>query len=172
MILRFLLLVVILLAAVALVAKPVDAHFFGATKDVDGYQVVFQPYPQAPVVGTNSTLNFSVLQNGSNIYNVYCALIITEKASGQVVYQNPYRLYETSDITVPYRFDNVGDYVVTLQTRIAGHEKYQSQPLVASFDISAFAPGIPFDELLLYYVTPAAAAMVGIVVYLHSKGKM
>ena len=56
------------------------AHFFGATKNVDTYQVIFAPSPSTPVVGDNSTsLNFSVLENNTNIYNVYVALVVTEK---------------------------------------------------------------------------------------------
>lgn len=147
------------------------AHFFGATKDVDGFQVVFQPFPSAPVIGTNSTLNFSVLQNGTNVYNVYSAVTVADR-DGRLVFQDPYRLYEISDITVPYRFEEAGQYVVTVQTRITGHEKYAAQPLAASFDVAASPPGLPFDELLLYYATPAAVAMAGIAIYLHSRNRL
>lgn len=150
---------------------PAHAHFSGATKDVDGFQVVFQPFPSAPVIGANSTLNFSVLYNGSNVYNVHSAVTIAEK-DGAVIFQDPYRLYEISDITVPYRFEQAGSYVVTVQTRIAGHEKYEAQPLAASFDVSASPPGMPFDEILLYYATPAAVAVAAIAVYLHSRDRL
>ncbi len=152
---------------------PAYAHFFGATKEVDGYKIVFQPYPSAPIIGTNSTLNFSVLDSdGSNLYNVYTSVVITDKHTGQAVYQVPYRLYEISDVTTRYRFNNPGDYTVTVQTRIPGDGKYSTRPLAATFDLSAFPPGIPLDELLLYYVTPASAVIAGIAVYLHSKNKI
>ena len=61
-----------------------------------------------------------------------------------------------------------------MRTRVADDEKYQAQPLVASFDLSVQDPNqlIPFDELMLFYVTPGAAATAGIVVYLHSKKKI
>lgn len=154
---------------VGILFVPASAHFFGATQQVDGYQVVFMPYPQSPVTGANSTLNFSILANGSNIYNVYTAVVVADKGTGQPVHQEPYRLYETSDITMPYVFDRTGDYVVTVQTRIPGDAKYEAQPLSASFDVSAGPPGVPLEELLLYYVTPAAVAIAGIAVYLHSK---
>ena len=157
--------------ACLLSAAPVHAHFFGATREIDGFQVVFQPFPPAPLIGANSTLNFSVLYNGSNVYNVHSAVKIAEK-DGTVIFQDPYRLYEISDITVPYRFEQAGSYVVTVQTRIAGDEKYEAQPLTASFDVSAFPPWMPFDELLLYYATPAAVAVAAIAVYLHSRGKL
>ncbi len=148
---------------------PADAHFFGATQEIDGYQVVFMPYPSTPVTGTNSTLNFSILENGSNIYNVYAAVVVADKKTGEPVHQEPYRLYETSDITMQYVFAQSGDYVATVLTRIPGDEKYEAQPLSASFDVSSGPPGIPLDELMLYYVTPAAVAIAGIAVYLHSK---
>jgi len=86
--------------------------------------------------------------------------------------QIPYRLYEFSDITIPYTFNYTGNYVVTLETRIVGDEKYQASPLVASFDISVGNGSIPFEELMLLYVTPAAAVIAGIVIYLHSKNKI
>lgn len=150
-------------------ARPAEAHFFGATKDVDGYQVVFQPSPQAPVVNNDSILNFSILQNNSNIYNVYSALKISEKSSGKIIHESQERWYETSDISIPYNFETTGDYILTLETRIIGDEKYESSPLIASFDLSVGLPGVPFDELMLYYVTPGAVAVTGISVYLRSK---
>jgi hypothetical protein len=152
-----------------LLVTPTHAHFFGATQEIDGYQVIFASYPQTPIIGANSTLNFSILENGSNIFNVYAAVVVSDK-TGEPVHQEPYRQYEISDITVPYVFAQSGDYVVTVLTRIPGHEKYQAQPLSASFDISAGPPGMPLDELMLYYVTPAAVAITGIAVYLYSRG--
>jgi hypothetical protein len=148
-------------------------HFFGATKNIDNYQVIFAPSPSTPITGDNSTsLNFSVLENNANIYNIYAAMVVTEKQSGDIIGQVPYRFQEFSDITIPYTFNDTGTYVVTLQTRIAGDEKYQDDPLVASFDISVGNQLIPFDELMLFYVAPATAAIAGIAIYLHSKKKL
>jgi hypothetical protein len=45
-----------------------------AEEHIDKYQVTFVPYPSNPVAGSNSTtLNFSVLENSTNISNVYSA---------------------------------------------------------------------------------------------------
>jgi hypothetical protein len=148
-------------------------HFFGATKDIGNYQVIFSPSPSVPIAGDNSTsLNFSVLENNTNIYNIYSALVVTEKQSDNIVGQVPYKFQEFSDINIPYNFNPTGDYVVTLQTRITGDEKYQDSPLIASFDISVGNQLIPFDELMLFYVTPATAVVAGIAIYLHSKKKL
>jgi hypothetical protein len=148
-------------------------HFFGATKNIDNYQIIFAPNPSTPIAGDNSTsLNFSVLENNANIYNIHAAMVVTEKQSGDIIGQIPYRFQEFSDITIPYSFNDTGTYVVTLQTRIAGDEKYQEDPLVASFDISVGNELIPFDELMLFYVAPATAAIAGIAIYLHSKKKL
>jgi hypothetical protein len=100
-------------------------------------------------------------------------VLITEKNSGRIVEQIPYRVYEFSDITLPYTFQNATDYTITLQTRITGDEKYQATPLVASFDITVADPSclIPFNELMLFYVTPVTLVITGIMVYLHVKGK-
>jgi hypothetical protein len=149
------------------------AHFFGATKNIDNYQVIFSPSPSTPIADNSSTsLNFSVLENNTNIYNIYSALVVTAKQSGDIVGQIPYKFQEFSDISIPYNFNNAGDYVVTLQTRIAGDEKYQDSPLVASFDISVGNQLIPFDELMLFYVTPATAVVAGIAIYLRYKKKL
>lgn len=149
-------------------------HFFGATKNIDKYQVVFSPYPSAPIAGNNSTLNFSILQDNNNINNIYAAVVITDKRTGSIIDQMPYKLYEFSDISVPYNFSKPGDYTVTLQTRIQGDDKYQAIPLVADFPISALDPHqlIPFDELMLFYVTPTTVIIAGIAVYLRSKNKI
>lgn len=173
---RFVVVIVVLaMAALAAHAGPAYAHFFGATVNIENYQVIFQPAPASPVAGNNSTrLNFSVLENGTNIVNIHSALTIAEKGSGEIVSQTPYRQYEFSDVTIPHTFEEPGDYVVTFETRITGHEKYQATPLAASFDLTVADPNqiVPFDELMLFYVTPAAAAIAGIAVYLHSKKKI
>jgi hypothetical protein len=148
-------------------------HFFGATKIIDNYQVIFAPSPSTPIVGDNSTsLNFSVLENNANIYNIYAAMVVTDKQSGDIIAQVPYKFQEFSDITIPYTFNDTGTYLVTLQARITGNEKYQDNPLVASFDISVGNQLIPFDELMLFYVTPATVVIAGIAIYLHSKKKL
>jgi hypothetical protein len=149
------------------------AHFFGATKNVDNYQVIFSPNPSTPVAGDNSTsLNFSLLENNTNVYNLYVAMVVTDKQSGDIVGQIPYKFQEFSDITIPYVFNETGSYVVTLQARITGDQKYQNMPLAASFDISVGNQLIPFDELMLFYVTPATVVIAGIAIYLHSKKKI
>ena len=169
----FHLIFLLLLVSVVLLGNVAYAHFFGATQNIDKYQVVFAPYPSTPIAKSNSTLlNFSVLENSTNIYNVHSAVVIMDKQSGRIVSQIPYRLYEFSDITIPYIFNDTGNYVVTLETRIVGDEKYEASPLVASFDISVGNESIPFEELMLLYVTPAAAVIAGIVTYLHSKNKI
>lgn len=153
-----------------------DAHFFGATKQVEEFQIIFAPYPDNPIAGSNSTyLNFSVIQNGTNIFNIHSAVVIELKDTNTVVDQIPYKQYEFSDISIPYVFSEAGNYVITLQTRIIGHEKYQAVPLEASFDleiVSEGIQGIPVDELMLFYVTPASIAIAGIAIYLHSRGKL
>jgi hypothetical protein len=141
------------------------AHFFGETVDVgDGFQVVFAPYPPNPVGDNNSTtsLNFSVLQNGNNVYNVHSAVVIADKKTGKAVEQIPYRQYEISDITIPYVFKNTGDYTVTLQTIIPGDAKYQDSPLVASFDLSVVSQiqTVLSDRYVIGYIV--IAAVVGV----------
>ena len=167
---------IVLAPFIAIPVKPAYAHYFGSNLKIDNYQIVFSPYPSAPIAGDNSTtLNFSVLDsNNNNLNNIYSALVITEKQSGKILYQMPYQRYEFSDISVKYVFPKPGDYIVSLQTRVQDDPKYQGNPLVANFNVSALDPHmvIPFDELMMYYVTPASAVIAGLAVYLHSKKKL
>ncbi|MBV9177698.1 MAG: hypothetical protein JO297_11735 [Nitrososphaeraceae archaeon] len=61
--------------------------------------------------------------------------------------------------------------MVTFEAKINGDPKYQDNPLTSSFDISVsnLRQLIPFDQLMLYYVTPSTAALAGIVIYIISR---
>ncbi len=140
------------------------------TKNIDNYQIVFLPYPNIPLVDDNSTrLNFSLTENKTDVYNVFVSLNIKEKSSGNVIEQIPYKFYEFGDITFPHTFQNVGDYVVTLQARINGDAKYKVDPLIANFDISV----VKSSEILfigwIAVLIPILAAIPGIVVYMFFK---
>ena len=156
--------------------KPADAHFFGATKIVNGYQIVFQPAPSVPLAGDNSTLlNFSVLdKDNQNVNNIFASLIIKEKNSGDVLKIFPFKFYEFSDLTFPFSFKKIGDYVLTLQAKINGDPIYGDNPLSVDFDLSAGNPNqiIPFDELITYYVIPASIVILAIAIYLRRKNKI
>ena len=98
------------------------------SKNIDNYQIVFQPLPIVPAANENSTLNFSILdKDNANVNNVYAALAIREKNTGKVVEQVPYKFYEFSDITFPYKFRNNTDYIVTFEARINGDYKVSRQ---------------------------------------------
>jgi hypothetical protein len=136
------------------------------TKNIDKYQIVFLPFPNIPLVSDNSTrLNFSLMENKTDVYNVFVSLIIKDKESGNIVEQIPYKFYEFGDITFPYIFQNVSDYIVTFQARINGDPNYKVTPLKANFDISVISSEIPFIAWITY-LTPILAAIVGIVIYM------
>ena len=67
---------------------------------------------------------------------------MSKKGSGEeeAIAQYPYKLYDFSDITLPFVFNRTGDYAVTLQTRIMGDPKYEAAPLEATFDLSVVSP--------------------------------
>jgi hypothetical protein len=143
-------------------------HFFGENITRDGYQVVFQPFPFAPMAGDNTTLNFSILdEENMNIHNIFSALIIKDKESNETIAQIPYKQYMYSDITIPYKFSNNSEYLVTLETRIIGDPKYQAQPLTATFDlIVGDQTAEYFKMIMLYFVTPVCASIiVAILIY-------
>jgi hypothetical protein len=148
------------------------AHIFTdtpntVTKNIDNYQIDFLPVPNIPLVNDNSTkLNFSLLENNTDVYNVFVSLIIKDRNSGNVVEQIPYKFYEFGDITLSYTFQNVSDYIITFQARINGDPKYEVNPLKANFDISVVNPSeIPFITWIIS-LTPVIAAIAGIVIYI------
>ena len=152
------------------------AHFFGGqSKNIDEYQIVFLPSPSSISPNDNSTrLNFSVLKDNQNINNIYAALTIKDQETGEIIWQMPYRLYEFSDITVPFTFTKESKYEILLESRVIGDPKYQSSPLSANFNLSVAPPlpVIPFDQLMLFYVTPVSVAAAGVALYLHLRGKL
>jgi hypothetical protein len=144
------------------------AHFVGGeTKTIDNYKILFLLSPSKPIVGDNTTkLNFSILDKDQNrdIKSIFAALTIKEKNSGEIVHQVPFKLYQSSDMTFPYTFQNNTDYQLVLQTKISGDPKYEKSPLMVGFDISAVNPIYPagFDQLIIYYVIPSVI-LVGII---------
>ena len=142
------------------------------TKNIDKYQVVFLPFPNIPLVSDNSTrLNFSLMENKTDVYNVFISLIIKDKESGNVVEQIPYKFYEFGDITFPYIFQNVSDYIVTFQARINGDQKYEVNPLKANFDISIVNPSDISFIVWISSLIPIIAVVPGILIYIFFKKK-
>ncbi|MDW0171848.1 MAG: hypothetical protein QN834_08625 [Nitrososphaeraceae archaeon] len=154
----------------------VSGHFFGTTKKIGDYQIVFAPYPPLPFAGDNSTiLNFSILnKDNQNVNNIFASLIIKNKINNSVVQNIPFKFYEFSDISFPYTFKKTGDYLVTLLIRINGDPMYSENPFSIDFDISASDANqaIPTNELIAYYLLPALAVIAVIVAYLRRKNKI
>jgi hypothetical protein len=152
-----------------------DAHMFTdinntVTQNIDKYQLLFLPYPNNPIANDNSTrLNFSLMENKTDVYNVFVSLIIKDKRSGNVVVEQiPYKFYEFGDITFPYTFRNVSDYIITFQAKIHGDPKYKVNPLIANFDIPVMPNKIPFMGWI-FFLIPILSAIPGIVVYMFFK---
>src|SRR5215208_6894568 len=156
----------------------VYAHIFtdkqsaAVTKNIGKYQIIFLPFPNNILVNDNSTkLNFSLMENKTDVYNVFVSLIIKDRDSGNIVDQIPYKFYEFGDITFPYTFQNVSDYIVTFQARINGDPNYKVTPLKANFDISVVNPSeIPFIAWILSLI-PILAVIPGILKYIFFKKK-
>lgn len=153
-----------------------SGHFFGTTKNIGDYQVIFAPYPPLPFAGDNSTLlNFSILdKDNQNVNNIFASIIVKNKVNGSIIQNIPFKFYEFSDITFPYTFKDIGDYQVSLLVRINGDPKYSQTPISIDFDISATNPNqvIPTHELIAYYLVPALVVIAVIVVFLKRKNKI
>lgn len=148
----------------------VHAHFVGTTRYVDNYRIVFQTLPFVPYAGENSTLNFSILdENNSNIGNLYAALTIKSK-DPENISRIPYRFYEFSDITFPYKFLKNGNYETILEAKILGNPKYEVKSLISRFDFAVgLSPVFSPDRLIYYFVLFLFLALAGILVYSRSK---
>jgi hypothetical protein len=105
-------------------------------KEKDGYTIAFLPYPAQPKVNDNSTLlNFNVQKYGSDVTNTFISLIIMDMISKKIVYQVPYKFHEFADITFSYTFQNQSKYSLSLLTKVAGDPKYETYPIIESFEI-------------------------------------
>jgi hypothetical protein len=155
------------------------AHIFtdtenAVTKNIDGwYQVSFLPYPAGLLVNDTSTkLNFSVMENNTDVPFLFTSLVITDKNTGSMIEQTPYKFHEFGDVTYPYIFQKDGEYSVAIQAKINGDPKYKSQPLIASFDVGVRdmqKMTNSFQHIMLFYVTPALAGIVGIIIFIENK---
>jgi hypothetical protein len=148
------------------------AHIFPGTPnsvfvEKDGYQIGFLPYPKNPKVNDNSTLlNLNVQQNGNDVSNTYASLIITDKITKKIVHQIPYKFYLFADMSYSYVFKNEGKYSLSLLTKIAGDEKYEDNPLIASFDLETENTINKIDDInsiIIYSIIALAVIVVGII---------
>ena len=155
------------------------AHIFNdtenaVTKDVDSrYQVSFLPYPIGLKVNDTSTkLNFSIMENNSDVPLLFTSLLIKDKNTGETIEQTPYKFHEFGDVTYPYIFQKDGDYIVSIQAKINGDPKYETQPLIASFDVSVQDMQkltSTLQQIMLVYLTPVLAATVGGIIYIQHR---
>lgn len=159
---------VLVLSSITILAtgRSANAHFFGgSTKDVgDGYQIVFVPFPETPIAGSNDTrLNFSILREGQNINNVNVAFTIKVKDSDTFEGQFPFKWYEFSDITIPYVFEKASYYVVNVQAAVAGGAESQSRLFAVDFDLRVKDQHEIVSPDLLPFVIVIPGAVVGII---------
>jgi hypothetical protein len=69
-------------------------------------------------------------------------------------------------------FQKDGEYSLAIQGKINGDPKYKSQPLMASFDVKVQdmqKMTNSFQQIMLFYITPALAGIVGIIIYAENK---
>jgi hypothetical protein len=153
-----------------------SGHFFGTTKKVGDYEVIFAPYPSLPFAGDNSTLlNFSILdKENQNVNNIFVSLIIRNNSDGAIVQNIPFKFFEFSDVTIPYTFKEIGDYQISILVRINGDPTYSQTPISVDFDLSTANPNqiIPTNELIAYYLLPGLSVVAIITVYLKHKNKI
>jgi hypothetical protein len=147
--------------------NPAYAHIFTDTENTVTKNVV-----GLSVNDTSTKLNFSIMKNNTDVPFLFTSLVITDKNTGRIVEQTPYKFHEFGDVTYPYTFRDDGEYKVAIHTKINGDPKYKSQPLIASFDIEVQdmqKMTNSFQQLMLFYVTPVLAGIVGIIIYAENR---
>ena len=146
------------------------AHLLGEIKQVDKYQVLFQAIPQFTSAGKNTTLYFSVMGNQSDLSNVHMALQVSDKKSGRIVDQIPYKMYEISDISLPYTFQNNTDYGLKLLMQVKeGADASPPKPLTADFDIVVRPTSVISPQELLAGAVPFTAGLIIAVILVFKK---
>ncbi len=104
------------------------------------------------------------MQNNQDTYGIYASLLIKEKISGNISAQFPYRLYEFGDIDYRYTFEDADiPHEAILQARIPGDPQYQSNPLVANFDVPAIIGGTLGTLVQIVVVLAVIGLAVGMV---------
>ncbi len=112
------------------------------------------------------------MENNTDVPNLFTSLIILDKNTKSIIEQTPYKFHEFGDVTYPYTFRSDGDYIAEVQAKINGNPKYESSPLKASFDVSVQnmeKSSNLFSQIMLFYVTPIMAVIVGTIIYIDRK---
>ena len=144
------------------VSQSTSGHFFGITKNVGDYQLIFAPYPPLPFAGDNSTLlNFSILdKENQNVNNIFASLIIKNKVNGSIIQNFPFKFYNL--VILLFRILlRYWDYQVSLLVRINGDPTYSQRPISVILIYQLTNPNqvIPTHELITYLV-PALAVIL------------
>ena len=156
------------------------AHIFPGTPNAvfieqDGYQIGFLPYPKNPKVNDDDTLlNLNVQENGNDVGNTFVSLIIMDKNTNKIVHQVPYKFYSFADMSYPYVFKHEGKYSLSLLTKIAGHEKYENNPLIVTFqlDTDGIVNKISSTNSIIIYSMIAFPIIICIVFIYRNKLKL
>jgi hypothetical protein len=112
------------------------------SKNIGSYVVLFQRISPSAQGRDNSTLlRFSVMENNQDTYDIFAALVIKEKNSGNISAQFPYKFYEFGDVDFRHTFQNAVPHEVILQARIPGDPQFQNNPLIANFDVPVIIEG-------------------------------
>ena len=140
----------------------------------DGYQIGFLSYPNNPKVNAFTLLNLNVQQNGTDVGNTYGSLIIMDKNTKKIVHQVPYKFYVFADMSYPYIFKNDGEYSLSLLTKISGDEKYENNPLIATFDLSTegASKNDNINSIIIYSLIASVVAVTLISIICLKKKKI
>ena len=94
---HLLMFLVLLCFSINISSQFTSGHFFGTTKNIGNYQIVFAPYPPLPFAGDNSTLlNFSILdKENQNVNNIFASLLIKIRKMLQLL-----RIFHSSSMSL------------------------------------------------------------------------
>jgi zinc transporter ZupT len=106
-----------------------DGHLFGGeTKQVRNYNITYVSIPENPILGTDTTLAFSILSENTDIFNMLAKITIMK--GDDIVAEIPETRYPTGDIFVPFTFTEDGLYRITLEAKLSE----DPDPIATTFD--------------------------------------
>ena len=96
-----------------------------------------------------------------------------DKNTKKIVHQVPYKFYLFADMSYPYIFKNDGEYSLSLLTKMSGDEKYENNPLIATFNLSTegASKNDNIDSIIVYSLIALAVATITLIAMIYLKKK-
>ena len=111
------------------------------------------------------------MQNNTDVPFLFTSLLITKIQERS--WNKPHTSFMNLEtLPTPITSEMTARYNVAIQAKINGDPKYETQPLIAGFDVSVRNMEKmmnSFQQIMLFYLTPVLAAIAGSIIYMGHK---